>query len=77
MRRFSLVLAVMATFAPSGFAQEAGPYKVLKKARVGGEGGWDYIYADAADAGCIFHEAQRARLRLRTPRPRSQRSQRG
>jgi DNA-binding beta-propeller fold protein YncE len=29
-------------------AQEAGPYKVLKRARVGGEGGWDYIYADAA-----------------------------
>jgi DNA-binding beta-propeller fold protein YncE len=28
---------------PSG-----GPYKVLKTARVGGEGGWDYIYADAA-----------------------------
>ncbi len=25
----------------------SGPYKVLKSARVGGEGGWDYIYADA------------------------------
>lgn len=25
-----------------------GPYKVLKTARVGGEGGWDYIYADVA-----------------------------
>jgi DNA-binding beta-propeller fold protein YncE len=24
----------------------AGPYKVVKTARVGGEGGWDYIYAD-------------------------------
>src|SRR3954463_3831530 len=24
----------------------AGPYKVVKSARVGGEGGWDYIYAD-------------------------------
>ena len=30
-------------------AQQVGPYKVLKTARVGGEGGWDYIYAD--DAG--------------------------
>jgi DNA-binding beta-propeller fold protein YncE len=30
------------------FAQDAGPYKVLQRARVGGEGGWDYIYADAA-----------------------------
>ena len=28
-------------------AQETGPYKVLKSARVGGEGGWDYIYADS------------------------------
>lgn len=31
-----------------GFAQADGPYKVLKTARVGGEGGWDYIYADSA-----------------------------
>jgi DNA-binding beta-propeller fold protein YncE len=26
----------------------AGPYKVITRARVGGEGGWDYIYADSA-----------------------------
>ena len=26
----------------------SGPYKILKTARVGGEGGWDYIYADVA-----------------------------
>ena len=32
----------------SGPAQESGPYKVLKRPRVGGEGGWDYIYADSA-----------------------------
>jgi DNA-binding beta-propeller fold protein YncE len=32
----------------AGVAQQAGPYKVLKAARVGGEGGWDYIYADSA-----------------------------
>lgn len=25
-----------------------GPYKVLKTVRTGGEGGWDYIYADSA-----------------------------
>ena len=49
MRQACLVLAVaIATFAPIGSAQQAGPYKVLKTARVGGEGGWDYIYADAA-----------------------------
>ncbi|HEY4358750.1 MAG TPA: hypothetical protein VGN16_23585 [Acidobacteriaceae bacterium] len=29
-------------------APQDGPYKVLKTARVGGEGGWDYIYADSA-----------------------------
>src|SRR6266478_5440894 len=49
MRRFYLVVAVaIAMFAPIGSAQQGGPYKVLKTARVGGEGGWDYIYADVA-----------------------------
>jgi len=49
MRPSCLVLAVaIATFASIGLAQAAGPYKVLKTARVGGEGGWDYIYADTA-----------------------------
>ena len=48
MRQFGLVLAILVTLAPSGSAQPAGPYKVLKTARVGGEGGWDYIYADVA-----------------------------
>jgi DNA-binding beta-propeller fold protein YncE len=47
MRRATLLLA-LAILAPIGHAQQAGPYKVLKTARVGGEGGWDYIYADAA-----------------------------
>src|SRR6478672_8796051 len=34
-----------------GVAQQPsgpGPYKILKAAKVGGEGGWDYIYADVA-----------------------------
>jgi DNA-binding beta-propeller fold protein YncE len=49
MRGFCLFLGLaIGTFAPTGLAQEAGPYKVLKAARVGGEGGWDYIYADSA-----------------------------
>jgi DNA-binding beta-propeller fold protein YncE len=38
-------LAAAAVFAPLAIAQD-GPYKVLKTAKVGGEGGWDYIYAD-------------------------------
>jgi len=49
MRQFCFVLAVaIATFTLIGSAQQGGPYKVLKSAKVGGEGGWDYIYADAA-----------------------------
>ena len=46
------ILAGVIVFAvATGSAQQsssAGPYKVLKTARVGGEGDWDYIYADAA-----------------------------
>ena len=48
MRQFGLVLAVIVTFATSGLGQQVGQYKVLKTARVGGEGSWDYIYADVA-----------------------------
>jgi DNA-binding beta-propeller fold protein YncE len=49
MRRFSLFLiAGVLILASFGWAQQTGPYKVIKTARVGGEGGWDYIYADSA-----------------------------
>src|ERR1035441_2311201 len=49
MRQLCLLLAVgIAMFVSIGLAQQAGPYKVLNRAKVGGEGGWDYIYADAA-----------------------------
>jgi hypothetical protein len=49
MRPFFVLLAAsIAMIAPLGLAQPSGPYKVLKTAKVGGEGGWDYIYADAA-----------------------------
>lgn len=49
MRQFCFVVGLaIATSVPIGLAQQSGPYKVLKSARVGGEGGWDYIYADAA-----------------------------
>lgn len=37
----------MTVCAPLAVSQQDGPFKVLKTARVGGEGGWDYIYADA------------------------------
>lgn len=42
------MLSVLMTLC-TGFAQSAsatGPYKVLKTAKVGGEGGYDYIFAD-------------------------------
>ena len=48
---FFLIAAAMAACAPLApaqtTAQQDGPYRVLKTSRVGGEGGWDYIYADA------------------------------
>ncbi|MDE3154530.1 MAG: hypothetical protein KGN76_05470 [Acidobacteriota bacterium] len=53
MRRVLLAAAAAILVSTSiGFAQHApaaGRYKVLKRANVGGEGGWDYIYADVAD----------------------------
>jgi hypothetical protein len=51
MRKAWMIAAVVFTvvgLAQQSLAQQTGPYSVLKKARVGGEGGWDYIYADAA-----------------------------
>ena len=50
MRRHAFLRMVMiALFTSVGLAFQAGsdgPYKVLKTAKVGGEGGTDYIYAD-------------------------------
>ena len=52
MRRFCLgivLAAAIAILATAGLAQKdeaAGPYKVIKTAKVGGEGGFDYISAD-------------------------------
>ena len=41
-------LAIVVGTAGAARAQEAkpGPYKVLKTAKVGGAGGYDYVYAD-------------------------------
>ena len=53
MRRFCLIFAVgIATVTFIGLAQQSstdGPYQLLKTAKVGGDGGFDYVYAD--DAG--------------------------
>jgi hypothetical protein len=56
MRRFSvflpILLASLLLFAvlhssAQQTSSSSGPYKVLKTAKVGGEGNWDYIYADS------------------------------
>ena len=46
--RFLVLLVASATLCVPLVRAQDGPYKVLKSARVGGEGGWDYIYADSA-----------------------------
>ncbi len=43
-----LFLAACASGTPQSSAVSTGEYKVLQTARVGGEGGTDYIYADVA-----------------------------
>ncbi len=51
MRGIGLIFAAgIATCTATGFAQAPadGPYKILKTAKVGGDGGFDYVYADAA-----------------------------
>jgi hypothetical protein len=49
MRRVCLMLAVVVAMMPLlSVAQQTGPYKVLQTAKVGGEGGFDYVYADEA-----------------------------
>jgi DNA-binding beta-propeller fold protein YncE len=52
MRRLLLpltgLLVVVAVSIGSAQQPSPGPYRVIKAARVGGEGGWDYLYADVA-----------------------------
>ena len=45
-----MAVAVLGFMASSAFAQEGssdGPYKVLKTVKAGGDGGFDYVYADS------------------------------
>jgi len=48
MRRITVALAAIAMSTALAFAQQppAGPYKVVRTAKVGGSGGFDYVYAD-------------------------------
>lgn len=52
MRRLTAIVGAAAVVAlaaalSADTQSDAGPYKVVKRARVGGEGGWDYITADS------------------------------
>ena len=48
MQRIHMLVAGLAILASAGFAQPgpAGPYKVVNTVKVGGAGGYDYVYAD-------------------------------
>src|SRR5580658_3415964 len=48
-RRSIFLLPIIAMIACIAIAQAptAGPYKVQKTAKVGGDGGFDYVYADS------------------------------
>jgi YVTN family beta-propeller protein len=43
-----IALAALSTNAPAQQPAATGPYAVLKKTKVGGPGGFDYVYADTA-----------------------------
>src|ERR1700689_4924302 len=66
MPRFCLASAAgvaMVSLLALAQAQSAdGPYKVLKTAKVGGDGGWDYVNADV--------EARRLYIARTGPSPR-------
>jgi DNA-binding beta-propeller fold protein YncE len=49
MSRIAVVLAAIGISASVSFAQPAssGPYRILRTAKVGGTGGFDYVFADA------------------------------
>jgi DNA-binding beta-propeller fold protein YncE len=62
MKRLAMVLGACVLAATMSAAQ-AGPYKVIKTARVGGAGGFDYIYADA-DARRLYIPRSGASARI-------------
>ena len=57
-------VAIIAFSAALGLAQ-SGPYKILKSAKVGGAGGFDYVYADSAGRRLyIARSGQGARMTI-------------
>ena len=65
----SRLLALLAGAGSIGLLAQApatGPYRVIKGARVGGEGGWDYLFADSIGRR-LFTSRDEARRRRRPP----------
>jgi len=48
MKQLRLALAIGCALTASLGLAQTGPYKVLKIAKTGGDGGFDYVYADSA-----------------------------
>ena len=72
MTRNSLVLAAIGISASVSFPQPAssGPYRILRTAKVGGTGGFDYVFADAVGRRLyIPRSGQGARVTVLPPRP--------
>ncbi|HUB25653.1 MAG TPA: hypothetical protein VL992_09495 [Tepidisphaeraceae bacterium] len=46
---FVIGLVLLSTSIASAQTPADGPYKVINSVKVGGDGGWDYVYADSAD----------------------------
>jgi hypothetical protein len=69
MRRTSLAAIAIALCVAGGRAQSpsAEPYKVLRTAKVGGPGGFDYVYADVEIGAFTFREEVHRRRQPRQP----------
>jgi hypothetical protein len=48
MKKCYAGVTILTALVFAGLAQQTGPYKVAKTVKVGGAGGYDYVYADVA-----------------------------
>ena len=69
MRKSLLLSAALLSLIPLGAsAQGTGPYHILKTAKIGGDGGFDYVYADADGRRLSPTERGRAKKRVMSVR---------
>ena len=50
---FALIVGVTASAASAQPLASVGPYKVVKTVKVGGDGGFDYVYADVTGSPAL------------------------